>query len=429
MLESARARLQTLLKHAVNNIPYYREVAASRSIRLDFNEPADDCLRRFPLLDKAAIRVHSEDLTWKALTSSHIINSSTSGSTGESLFFKFDREAACWRLAGKFRHAQWCGVSPFDKHAMLWGARFDEPASRSLADRLRQVVRPLLFLSSYQLDECAMTEYARQLRDNKAVLLTSYPSPLVRFAEFLKQQKQSLPSLKGIICSAEQLCDYQRALIEEVFRVPVFNRYGCREFGDMAMECAVHRGLHVDAERLWVEVLRPDGGACKPGELGELVITDLANRAMPFIRYRIGDSAAWAANPCSCGRGLPVLARVEGRAFDLVHTPSGGALSGTFWTLLTRHVSKRITNFQVRQSRIGSAVILMVTVDRQPLTTSEEGLLRQKVAEAAPDLSLRIEYAEAVPETRGGKRRFVISELRTSLGPSPQADRPHRPQR
>ena len=72
------------------------------------------------------------------------------------------------------------------------------------------------------------------------------------------------------------------------------DRYGSREFGNMAMSCEQEDGLHVIPTAAIIEILRPDGSPAEPGELGEIVITSLTARAMPMIRYRIGDTGVWA---------------------------------------------------------------------------------------------------------------------------------------
>src|SRR5262249_8028755 len=132
---------------------------------------------------------------------------------------------------------------------------------------------------------------------------------------------------RGIITSAMVLHNWQRRVIEEVFACRVTNRYGCEEVSLIACECERHEGLHVNADNLLVEVLR-DGRPAAPGEPGSVVVTDLSNRAMPLLRYQVGDVAVATDRLCPCGRGLPLLERIEGREADYVVTPSGRLISG-----------------------------------------------------------------------------------------------------
>jgi aspartate 1-decarboxylase len=119
--------------------------------------------------------------------------------------------------------------------------------------------------------------------------------------------------LRAVVSFGEPPGRGRREAIEEGFGVPLFDRYQMREFSAIAMECPEHRGLHIFADLVHVEVLREDGSPAAPGEAGEVVVTGLTGRYMPLIRYRTGDLAVRAGAPCPCGRGLPLLERIEGR--------------------------------------------------------------------------------------------------------------------
>lgn len=402
-------KLVKLFHHAYSNVLYYRNIfRKAKMLESDLGDPI--ILNRLPLLEKSIIRDNYQNLCAGNIGRYETKQSSTSGSTGESLFFLVGESNGAFRKMSTFRNFGWCNVSPFDHQALLWGARFDEPTRKSFGDRLRLWARPVLFLSSYDLSEAMMADYIKQLQDFRPKLFVSYPSPMEHFAEYCIDQDLRIPSLKAVICSAEQLVEHQREIIEKAFDVAVFNRYGCREFADVAQECDEHNGLHVNAERVYVEIIDENGEPCPLGKLGELVITDLDNYAMPFIRYRIGDMAAWSERDCPCGRGLPLLDRVEGRAFDLIKTRSGRYLSGTFWTLLLRHISQHIVALQVRQENIAGVEILLKMLSGQ-LSHESEQLLRRKIAEKAPDLEVHIKYVDHIPLTKSGKRRFVISNI------------------
>src|SRR5262249_30208474 len=136
---------------------------------------------------------------------------------------------------------------------------------------------------------------------------------------------------------------------------PVFNRYGCREVSVVASECPAHAGLHVMAEGLYLEIETPTGRAA-PGEMGAILVTDLLNRAMPLVRYRIGDLGAWMAGACPCGGGLPRRERGAGRVTDCLVGCDGRLVSGVF--LATYVVAQRpsLGQVQLRQDRAGAAL-------------------------------------------------------------------------
>jgi len=119
----------------------------------------------------------------------------------------------------------------------------------------------------------------------------------------------------------------ERRTIEAVFGVRVYDRYGCEEVSLIASECGEHRGLHMNTDSLHVELLA-DGRRVPPGSEGAVVVTDLRNRAMPLIRYRIEDVAVASEESCPCGRTYPLLARVAGRVADYLVTCNGKLISG-----------------------------------------------------------------------------------------------------
>jgi phenylacetate-CoA ligase len=397
-------KLHRLLGHCRREVPWYTPRVP------DLSGPAEAvaALAEVPLLDKETIRANTEALRATDCPARAFRKSSTSGSTGESLFFYLDNRTFALRTANTLRFTRGCGVSPFAPYASLWGARFDEKQDSSLKDRLGSWAKPHLFLSSYDLSEGALADYARRLVRFGARLLVTYPSPLERFAHYCDSVGARFPALQAISSSAEQLHPHQRALFERVFQVPVFDRYGCREFAGVAQECDRHDGLHIAIERVFLEVVREDGSPCDVGEEGELVITDLDNFAMPFVRYRTGDRGALASGSCPCGRGLPRLQQLGGRTFELIRTPSGAVISGTFWTLLTRHVSQRIRHFQVVQTEPARVEVRLVMVDGTHLGQGEVEQLRAEVSRAAPDLEVAFEYVDHIPLTPGGKQRLVI---------------------
>lgn len=413
LAELQATKLLKLLTHCKQHVPFYRD----RDVEYASTSSPDwmEVLQQQPFITKSLIRRNREALTALNYAASDVVESSTSGSTGESLCFLVDKKRSAIRRSAAYRTYGWCGVSLMAREALLWGARFDEPNRAGLRSRLQATLKPLLFLSSYDLSESSMEGYLERLRCFNPAVLLSYPSPLEVFSRYCLERSARIPGLRAVICSAEKLFPHQRELIERSLGVPVFDRYGSREFSTIAHECEVRNGLHIAAERLIVEVVRDDGTCCPEGETGELVITDLDNYAMPFVRYRTGDRGRLSGRQCTCGRGLPILEEVEGRVLDMVRTPSGGTISGTFWTLMSRHVSSRILQFQVVQTRLEQIEFRLVTYGGM-LSEPEEHELLRRIGEVAPDLAVNIAYVEHIPAPRSGKRRFVISQLTDAGG-------------
>jgi phenylacetate-CoA ligase len=226
-------------------------------------------------------------------------------------------------------------------------------------------------------------------------------------ARAISEQQLTVHSPQAIIVGAEKIYDHQRTLIEQVFAAPVFETYGSREFSLIGAECEQHNGFHVTSEHLLVEVLNDDGSPTALGQVGNLVITDLFNRAMPFIRYVIGDLAIAGLSQCSCGRGLPVLGKVTGRQVDRLVTADGRQLAGELFPHLLKEYSA-VRQFQVVQRQPDEIEIKLVV--RHPWPVSVREALRRDVQHAiGASTKLFLEEVEHIPLTPAGKLRVVIA--------------------
>ena len=175
-------------------------------------------------------------------------------------------------------------------------------------------------INSFEFNADTLAASVRRYRQARPRVVVGYANAVYEFARYAKQAGFELPPPIGVITSAEMLYPYQRQLIEEVFGAAVFNRYGCREVMMIGAECERHCGLHVTSDNLFVDGVQRDGRECKPGETGEVIITDLHNFAMPLIRYKVGNIGAWSESACPCGRGLPLMDVVNGQVLDLIVT-------------------------------------------------------------------------------------------------------------
>ena len=398
-------KLNDILEYSVLNIPAFKNL----KIRLTGN-PVED-IKLFPITDKKFYRDRKEGSLSIEKDAIPYHESSTSGSSGEAFFFKLDEDRLSHAFAVKYRTDSYAGILPSDSRASLWGASFDNSENKGLLSKLRNFLTPFTFLSSYDLSHEKLRDYVDLLERRKPKLLISYSSPLMQFAQYCDEKKIDLPYLKAIISSSEQLFDFQNEYIQKVFKIKVFNRYGTREFGSIAQECEEQNGLHVNVERVFIEVLNENNEPCEVGEKGQLVITDLDNKIMPLIRYKVGDFAAWHEDlNCECGRGLKKLKYIEGRSFDIIKTPSGKKISGTFWTLLLRFVSKEISSFQVIQNSLEEIEIKIVH-PKNELFENELDVLYSKIYKEDKSLKVSIVFVDKIELTKSGKRKFIISNI------------------
>jgi phenylacetate-CoA ligase len=215
--------------------------------------------------------------------------------------------------------------------------------------------------------------------------------------------------VKAVITTSEMLTDGIRAQLKSSFGVPVFNEYGCGEVGSIAHEC--ERGkLHVMQENLLVEILDEHG---REASRGELVVTDLHNRATPLLRYRLGDFASSSPEPCTCGRGLTTLERVHGRAYDFVRTPDGlrvhpEAIIYVFEMMKGDGVPVR--QFQVEQVKMDTLVVRLVC--SEGFTQANEQAITQLLHKHVSDkFRIHISHVQSIPRETSGKLRLVKSSM------------------
>lgn len=402
-------RLCLLLEHAYEQCPFYRR----RFDRLGLH-PGDlrdlDDLRALPVLEKRDIQEQGGDMIARDWPRGDLIANQTGGSTGAPVSFFLSKERKCSRAAATLRHNRWSGWQVGDRAAVLWGAPRDRPDD-SWRTRLRNtLLREPLWLDTANITEESMAAFHRTLLRWRPKVLQAYARSAVLFARYLQARGLTPHRPHSIVTSAEVLEADERRLLEDVFGCPVFNRYGCREVSVIASECPAHRGLHVMAEGLYIEIETPHGPAA-PGEMGAILVTDLLNRAMPLIRYRIGDLGAWTAGTCPCGRGLPRLERVAGRVTDFLVGCDGRLVSGVY--LATYVVAQRpsLGQVQIVQQRAG-AVTYRIKPGRDFSPESDLDYLRETTrqylgAEAVVDN----EVVPDLPAEPSGKFLFSRSTV------------------
>lgn len=392
------AALKAQLQHAWDTVPYYRAAWTKAGVHpSDVGELSD--LAAFPILTKADIRRHTRALVSSAYDIAKCRVKTTSGSTGVPLTIYCDEPAMQWKAACTIRSDEWSGYRLGQRVAKVWG----NPEYRhfGLKGRLRNYFFDrAVYLDTLNLNDERIAEFARTIQRHQPGLIFGHAHSLYLVACALKKARVTDVRPSGIISTAMILHDWQRSVIESVFNCKVTNRYGCEEVSLIASECEEHNGLHINADSLYTEV-RDDG---------KLIITDFVNRAMPLIRYEVGDVVVPSARVCKCGRGLPLIERVEGREADYVVTPAGNLISGISLTENFANLVPGTAQMQIVQESITQLRIRLVA-------SAEFGdASRRKIAELVRDtfgdsVSHDVELVDAIPQEPSGKYRFCISNV------------------
>ncbi|MEO2090872.1 MAG: phenylacetate--CoA ligase family protein [Gemmataceae bacterium] len=395
------AMLQTQLRHAYATVPFYRRTWAAAAVHPDDVKTLED-FRHFPVVTKTDIRKHAAEMLSEAYRGKKLRTKTTSGSTGVPLAIKLDERGAQWKAACTLRADEWSGWRLGQRVAKVWG----NPEYRHFGLRGRlanHFVDRAVYLDTINLTEDRIREFVAAVRRHRPGLVFGHAHSLYMLACALNKSGVADIRPNGVISTAMPLHDYQRKAIEQALGVPVTNRYGCEEVSLIACQCERHRGLHVAAESVFVEVK----GA---GATGPLLVTDLSNFAMPLIRYQIGDVATLSDTPCECGRGLPVLEKVEGRDADYVVTPAGSLISGISLTENFAVLIKGAAQVQIIQETVTHLRVRMV---RDPIFDAEsEQQIRQLVLNTfGPTMTCDLEFVDLIPQEPSGKYRFCVSKV------------------
>jgi len=370
-------------------------------------------LAKLPPLTKDDIRNRSADLIDPSWPRADLHVHRTGGATGEptTVYGSTVAESARWAMMA--RHDRWARWDFGERIAILWGATRDVlEARKRWFERIRNsVTRSLLWLNAFRMSEERMAEFVELLNRFKPQSFRAYASAAFFFAQYIEASKKRLTARPlGVITSAEPLYPEHRVAIERVFGCPVFNRYGCREVGTLTSECEEHAGLHVCAEHFMLEVVRPDLSPCAAGESGEILVTSLTERAMPLIRYAIGDFGVIEEDqPCPCGRGLPRLRDIKGRTSDIFRLPGGTLVHGEFFTHLF-YGATGVRKFQVVQNAIDHLEVKAVVDERfnDAIITA----FRREIEEfLEPGVRVDFRLVADIEPGPTGKHKFTISNL------------------
>jgi phenylacetate-CoA ligase len=412
-LEALRsARLRALLEHADRHSPWFREQWRAQGLSPAAVRTTAD-LVHWPVIDRETIRANRAEM--RSTRPGHrLLPKATGGSSGVPLQFDLDTVSYDHRLAAWHRGYGWAGAAPGTRQWYLWGVPPAATSDWSLRkarwyDRLYRRTTT----SCFSLAESEVHRFATALSRARPDAIVAYTGALHAFARMLEAHGIRPYRPASIVVGAEQLHDFQRETIERVFGAPVFETYGSREFMLIGAECEAHQGLHLTAEHLVVELLDDDDQPVPAGVEGDVVITDLTNAGLPFIRYRNGDRAIAAVGDCSCGRTLPRLARVTGRRLDILTTPEGRQLPGEFFPHILKEFSA-VQRFQVEQ--VDPAYVTIRIVAPAWSSSDAERLEQEVAAVAGGTLEVRVEQVSDIALTGAGKLKVVVNRLMEHAG-------------
>jgi phenylacetate-CoA ligase len=387
-------RLRRMLAYANARVPYYRGTLAELASLAD--------LSQVPLVTKAIMRsTPNREFVADGVNTDACLEWSSSGTTGHRVTGWHDRNAHDYHMAACVR-------------------RFFATRRYLPTDRLAHLKpfpmppRPIEKLGLFRRHVVLCTNPPRAWIDD---LLAYRPRVLIGYPVHLRELLRTMTGaeltalrthLRLVLTESELLVPARRAALEDGFGVPVRDEYSAFETLNIYFEC--HRGgRHLAEDRVYAEVIDDDGNVVPDGTEGQLVVTAFGERAMPLIRYAMGDVGVISPRPCPCRRRFRTMTLTSGRLNDAIVLPDGRKIFGDVFQTVTAD-EPGVAEMYVRQDATGTIRVFVVPDGSIPADAVLANTRRTLLRRANVDLPVQMHLSDRIPLTPGGKGQVVISE-------------------
>ena len=407
LLKFKENHLKKLLLYAYKHVPYYHLELKKAGVIHD--ETVDlSKFDKIPILTKEILR-REELISDDYLTRKWYYNFS-GGSTGEPIKFVQDLNYDRWYNATQdFYYKDILGVDEQSvKKIELWGSPRDLfQGSIGLKAKIGMWLRNTIWLNSFRMTEADMDKYVKTINLYKPDFIRGYAGSLFELCRYVEMKNIKIFSPKIVVSSAETLTNEMREKIESVFGTKLYDFYGSRETASLAGECKCGL-MHIFEFNNYIEILDENDQPVKEGKEGRIIVTNLHNYSMPFIRYEIGDIAILGPNKCKCGNILPTLKKIHGRIEEQFIKKDGSIVIGYYFVHLLGVVLNKgfIKKFQVIQEDFNKIRILMVP--NKILPNSEKRDIEDKIRmQMGQDCKIIWDFVDDIPKTKSGKYLYT----------------------
>jgi len=405
-------KLREILEYAYENVPFYHRKFKEAGVKPSHIKTIDD-LKKLPIVRKDEIRRSMNQIVSKKHKLSKLKILRTSGSTGEPLYFYISGQEDEYRKARHLRANIVCGQRLRDKHVII-----THPLYFSQTTRLQRFLGLYAPIPVSVFDD--VDTQISVIERLKPDILDGYASSLLLLAKRIDEKGLETIKPRFLISGADLIDAYSRKYVEEVFDAPFYDQYGCAELERLAWQCEEREGYHIDADSIIMEFVDDDGEEVASEETGEIVCTSLFNRAMPFIRYAVGDiGKASGEDVCSCGRTFPLMKIIEGRKDSIVVLPGGRAMSSFAFIAGMYQLSfyKDIEQFRVVQKKENLFRFLLkmksTSVNRKFAEKELIAFFSKVLNVTGDEVSFEVDFVSDIPLDKSGKFSVVIPELKS----------------
>ncbi|MEO8445929.1 MAG: hypothetical protein ABI528_00460 [bacterium] len=398
--EIQKVNLQNQLTYCKRKIPFYKKLNLP-----DIEDPYE-MIKYFPVMNKKAIRENLDDLVIGDL--SKLIKESSSGSSGIQGTVYMTKAEESVNRAIQVLWWEWAGYKIGDKIIQTGMTH-----KRNYEKQIKDILFQTDYYIAFGLDKNKIQAALEKQRSNPRKMLLGYASSLYLFAKVANELNYKDIHFESVVSWGDKMFEHYRNLIESQFSTKVFDTYACTEGFMISAQCE-NGNYHIMSPQIYLEILDADNNEVKAGEFGNVVVTRLDSRAMPLVRYSLGDLAVKESEDktCSCGRGLPLLRNIVGRDTDIVKTTTGKYMIVHFFTAIFEHIPE-IEQFRVIQKNLDEIEIEYVKAKNFNLQLLDK--IKNKIYDHLGE-SINIDFKEVsrIPASQSGKPQIILSLLNKS---------------
>lgn len=405
--ELQEKKLRYLIRHAYDTVPHY-----SRMFRENKLTPSDittlDDLKKLPILTRNEIRDEFQELISTQYPTKKTVHGNTGGSTGEPIRFLTTKQNRYSSTAARYLAWDWAGFKLGDRFAQLSGSPLDQPLLKSFNGKLEGIIKRRIFLDGFKVSEGQLEKFVERIQTFKPEVIYGWALAASLLAQFIEQKGIDAVHLKSVIIDSVSLFEHEVKTIERVFGCKVWWNYHNRENGTFGSECSQHIGYHLFAQNHVFEFIRK-GEEVGPEESGAIVVTNLTNYAMPFIRYEVGDLGVPSGDLCACGRGMQLMRRLLGRTSEILVSATGEFVSFPFYERGRFFELSKIRRYQIIQE--DPTKIVVNIIPDKGYTVKDTEIIRKMMLSLVGNLEIEIKLVNSIASSDSGKREVVVRKF------------------
>lgn len=387
-------RSREIFTYATQHVPYYRNLQLSGNAKL----------KDLPILTKEILRAEANQLVSDEFDSESLDIHRSSGSSGVQSFTKMTKAHTFYLRALQTHWWSWGGYEP-GKTLLQAGMTIE----RGFTKKIKDILFRVHYMNAFHLTAAAISKAISAVRTQQPKFIAGYPSALNEIAEqVIKNNEQT--SFEALISYGDKLFDHHANNFEKAFLSPtIINTYGCAE--GLLMACTADLPYYyIMSPHVVLEIVDDQGNTVPDGTMGHVLVSCLTNKAMPLLRYRLGDLGIMlpkASYPMQRRFNYPLLQKLVGRETDVIKTPHGNTLIVHSFTGIFEYVDA-IKQFKIIQQSEKLIEVQYITDNNEPLSDSVmESLVRQLDDLTDGTMQFEFRLVDAIAPSPSGKPQII----------------------